>query len=229
MLALNEKEYKILRVPAPEKTTNELLDSTWVNITADGLDGHIKQIMTGYFSMDIHTRLTYVAEKDLKQYLRDDLARGSNKFHLDSFSMGGLNKPDSFTLQAKFQLPGYAKNIDGERYLNLNLFKFFEHQEIDFPKRESPIEIDFKSVRKYITILKIPEGYRIGYFPKGKSFHNEVWGFDVNYEVKGDRLILSQEFDNDHLMIQPAQFEAWNKVLENLFPLYKETVVLTKK
>ena len=54
-------------------------------------------------------------------------------------------------------------------------------------------------------------------------------GFDLGYAQMGDELILRQEFDNDHLMLQPDQFADWNKVLENLFPLYKESATLSKK
>jgi hypothetical protein len=76
--------------------------------------------------------------------------------------------------------------------------------------------------------LQIPDGYRVDYLPQGKSYHNAVWGFDLQYEQKGRLLILTQEFDNDHLLLEPDQFALWNKVLENLFPLYKETLTLSK-
>jgi len=40
---------------------------------------------------------------------------------------------------------------------------------------------------------------------------------------------MTQSFENNHLLLQPDKFQAWNKVLENLFPLYKETISLSKK
>jgi hypothetical protein len=92
-----------------------------------------------------------------------------------------------------------------------------------------PISYPYLDKRKYTVALKIPDGYTVSYLPQNKSYHNAVWGFDLRYEQRGDLLILTQEFDNDHLMLQPDQFADWNKVLENLFPLYKETVSLSKK
>ena len=65
--------------------------------------------------------------------------------------------------------------------------------------------------------------------PEGKSFKNEVWGFDLKYEQDNNRLILTQEFDNDHLLLRQDKFQAWNKVLEHLFPSYKESISLSKK
>jgi hypothetical protein len=135
---------------------------------------------------------------------------------------------DQISITAGFSLPDYAKKIGNEYYLNLNLFRFFEHEEIDYPRRKVPIEYNFKYTKKYVTLLKIPEGYKLSYLPQGKSFHNQVWGFDFRYEQKGNWIVLTQEFDNDNLLITSDQFETWNKVLENLFPLYKETLSLTK-
>jgi hypothetical protein len=77
--------------------------------------------------------------------------------------------------------------------------------------------------------LKIPDGYKVSYIPPSKTYHNDVWGFDLTYEEKPGELILSQQFDTEQLMLYPNQFEAWNKVLENLFPLYKESILISKK
>jgi hypothetical protein len=41
--------------------------------------------------------------------------------------------------------------------------------------------------------------------------------------------VMTQYFENDHLLIYPDKFQEWNKVLEHLFPLYRETVGLSKK
>ena len=91
-----------------------------------------------------------------------------------------------------------------------------------------PISYDFISTRKYVTLIKMPDGYQPDYLPPSRSYHNDVWGFDIKYEQKGNWLILTQQFDNDHLMLSKDQFEAWNKVLENLYPMYKETLSISK-
>jgi hypothetical protein len=121
-------------------------------------------------------------------------------------------------------LPDYAKKIGNEYYLNLNLFKFFENRRIDFPQRKIPIEQNFKYTKKYVTLLKLPDGYKVTYLPEGKTYHNNVWGFDIKYEQKGNLVTFTQEFDNNNLLLTSEQFESWNKVLDNLFPAYKETL-----
>jgi len=171
-------------------------------------------------------------ESELAKRLTEEqnrLSRGSNKFRLDSFSIGDRSDKDHIRLTGSFTLQDYAKHLGDEWYLNLNLFKLYEHEEIDYPKRKMPIQFDFLSRKKLVIVLKVPAGYQPGDIPEGKSFHNDVWGFDIKYEKTAGTIVLTQEFDNDHLLLQPAQFEAWNKVLEQLFPLYKESVSLAKK
>jgi Transglutaminase-like superfamily len=229
LVAIDDSSYKILTVPVMPKETNRLTDSTWLELTDQGLKGKIRVDLTGYYSMRLQGILASMNEKDYEGYMKNRFFRGSNKFHLDSFRVIDLNDKGHIRLTASFTLQDYAKYIDNEWYLNLNLFKFYVHDEIDYPKRKMPIEYNFLDQRNYTIALKIPDSYKVGYLPAGKSYHNAVWGFDLGYDQKGDELILKQEFDNDHLMLQPDQFADWNKVLENLFPLYKETVTLSKK
>jgi len=228
LLAINDKEYKVLKVPVIDKSRNVLVDSTWLELTPTGIHGRISKDLSGYFAMHVHGKLMYTSQSDLKQELKNEFSRGSNKFQLDSFRIGDLSDPGRVELTGWFSLPDYAKKLGDEWFLNLNLFKFYTDDEIDYPKRKMPISYNFTSTRKFVTLIKIPDGYLLDYLPPSKSYHNDVWGFDIHYEQKGNWLILTQQFDDDHLMLSNNQFEAWNKVLENLYPMYKETLSITK-
>ena len=228
MISINEKEYKILKVPVIEKDRNTVDDTTWLELTPAGLKGKIKKTLTGYYASDIYGKLMYWDKKNMIDDMKDEFIRGTNKFHLDTFYIDKKQPNNEIILSGDFSLPDYAKNIGNDYYLNLNLFRFFEGERIDYPERKVPIEYNFVSERKYVTMLKIPDGYKLTYLPPGKSFHNNVFGFDLQYEQKGNWVSLTQRFDNDHLMLTSDQFEAWNKVLQNLFPLYKETLSLSK-
>jgi len=228
MLAFDDTTYKLIQVPIPAAEINTLTDTTFLELTDEGLKGQIALDLRGYYSMGFLDMLTFSEEKDQDRRLKSMFHRGSNKFQLDSFHIGDLTDKSHIHLSGQFTLKDYAKHIGDDWYLNMNLFKFYEHEEIDYPKRRMPIEFDFYNQRKYVVVLKIPKGYHISYMPAGKTYHNKVWGFDMSYERKGDALVFSQEFDNDHLLLKADQFSDWNKVLENLFPLYKESISLTQ-
>ena len=231
MVAINENDYKILTVPAVEKSANVFIDSTYLELTDEGLKGKIVQSLRGYFSSDIRGMLRYADSKSLTQKMRSKLSRGSNKFGLDSLYEIDTRSDTVTKVYADFTLPDYARKAGNEWYINLNMFRYFEHQEIDYPKRDMPVESDFKFIHRSVTVLKIPANYRIAEIPEGVSFHNDIWGFDIQYKSneKENLVILTQEFDNNFLLMQPSQFSAWNKVLEKIFPSYKDVVSISTK
>ena len=228
LLSINENEYKILKVPIINMDENVITDSTWLEIDNDRLIGKIKRDLKGYFAASIYGELLYSNDKKIKDEMKAILERGSNKFILDSFSIEKGGSADHIVLTGTFQLPNYAKRIGNEYYLNLNLFKLYVDQEIDIPHRNMPISYDFKSQKKYVTMFKLPEDYHLGDMPAGKDYSNLVWGFQMKYQQKGNWVILTQEFDNNHLFLEKNEFEPWNKVLENLYPLYKESLNIIK-
>lgn len=223
-----DDEYKILNVPIIEKEKNTLVDSTIMELSDKTLKGVISINMQGYFAQSMQGTLTYTDEKDLQERLKGNFNRGSNKFTIASVETGNRSDKNKIRLTAQFTLQDYAKKIGDEYYINLNLLRLFEHQEIDFPRRKAPIEYSYLFTKKYVTVLKIPDGYKVSYLPQSKSYHNEVWGFDLTYEQKGNQIIVTQQYNNDFLLLTPDKFEQWNKVLEQLLPLYKESVSLSK-
>jgi hypothetical protein len=213
MIALGPDSYKIVTVPSAPRTVSVMTDSCFLQFTDKGITGHITQHMSGYFSMNTQYALGYYNSKDKEDYMRSRFSRGSNKFHLAGYEVVEKTGRERVTLAAKFDLPDYARKLGDEWYLNLNLQKHYEHEEIDYPKRLIPIEFDFRFIRRYVTVLTIPEGYQVTHLPKGESFKNNVWGFVIRYEQQDNKVILTQEFYNDHLLLQPAQFKEWNEVL----------------
>ena len=228
MVAINEKEYKLLKVPVIEKSKNTIVDTTWLELSPIGLKGKIKRTLTGYQAMSFYGELMYWSKKNINESMTRTFERGSNKFKLDTFYIGKDASNNEISVFADFELPNYSKKIGNDYYFNPNLFKFYLNEHIDYPKRKVPIENNYLFKKKYVTLLKIPEGFKVSYLPQGKSFHNQLWGFDLKYEQNKNYVILTQEFENNSLMLTYADFEQWNKVLENLYPLYKETLSLTK-
>jgi hypothetical protein len=229
MIAISEKEYQIVRVPVISADKNRISDSTFLELTDAGLTGKLRISLTGYYASGIKTLLSYTNDKEREDYLKSRFSRGSNKIRFSNWKVSLEPDYNQATITADLDLPGYVRKLGDELFVNLNLFKVYEHQEIDFPKRTMPIEFQFLEQTSYVTALKIPEGSKITYTPESESFKNDVWGFSMNYQVNKGMIYLSQQFTTNQLMLYPAKFEQWNKVLEHLFPHYKQTVALSKK
>ena len=85
MISINEKDYKILTVPIIDKDRNTVTDTTWMEITPDGLKGKIKKTLTGYYASEIYAKLMYWDKKNMIEDMKAEFERGTNKFQLDTF------------------------------------------------------------------------------------------------------------------------------------------------
>ncbi len=131
-------------------------------------------------------------------------------------------------ITADFDLPDYARFLSNEVYINLNLLKLYNNKEIDYPRRKIPIEYDFKSTMRHVVVLDLTDGYKVSELPALKNYQNEVWGVQLGSKQQDGKLYYTRQFVNNNLYLLPDAFEKWNKVLENLFPVYKQSIVISK-
>jgi hypothetical protein len=228
LISISEKEYKIVRVPVVDKGRNILSDSTFIELTDKGIIGKIKIEMAGYYSSQMWSILNFKNENEKEDYFKNRFNRGSNKIKFTNWKINQDPDHSECFVTADFELPDYAKRLGDEWFINMNLFKWYEHEEIDFPRRKMPIEFSFLKHSSYVTDIKIPAGFKVSFTPPSETFKNDVWGFVMKYDTTKDHIDLTQEFNTDQMMLNANQFESWNKVLEHLFPHYKQTVVFSK-
>jgi len=229
LVALEENKYEIVKVGVPAKEDNQYIDSSFIEIDEKDVKGRLKIYLKGYYASTLKSILNYRNETEKKEYLKSRFSRGNNKIQFKDWAVTHSPDNNECWVLAEFTLPDYARKINDEWLLNLNLFRLFEHQEIDYPKRKLPKEFSFLNTNQYTVALKIPGGYTNSYLPQGLDHKNEAWGFRLSYKTQNGTMYLTQQFDTEQLLLQPAQFEQWNKVLEMLFPHYKQSIVLSKK
>lgn len=230
LVGIDGSQYKIIPVPVVAREENVYADTTWMTLEDKLLKGEVKLHVRGYYATDLRTKLTYMGNTDKEKFSKELAGRASNKFSSEAHQFR-LDDQDKNTaiFSCKFSLPDYGKNVAGNLFINMNLIRPYEHQEIDYPKRKIPVEWDFKFTKRFVTVFRIPDGYQVDYLPADKQFSQDGFGFHFSYTQQGNQVIYTQLFFNEHLILQPSGFANWNKVLEQLFPQYKETVSLIKK
>ena len=230
LVAINENEYKLLRVPVTPAKNSMIIDSTFITFTPDGVKGYEHVTYNGYFGEDVYNNLLYLDEKGTKDYVKSRMSKGSNKFILGTYVIKKISPDDNIAgITADFEIPGYGKKSGNEYYINLNLEKLFEKRLIDTLVRKVPIEEEYKFIIKQYHVLEIPPGYTVTYQPQNFTFENELVGLKISYEVKNGKIIATQEYQNNKLLINPADFAEWNKAATAVSLQYKEQVILEKK
>ncbi|WP_153798397.1 transglutaminase domain-containing protein [Foetidibacter luteolus] len=229
LIAINEKEYKVERVPVIESDKNAVVDSTFISIADNGIKGRSSVYYQGYFATDINNGLMYRDARDTRDFVKSRMGKASNKFILGDYTINNKQEDKSLVnIQADFHVPDYGKKVADELYINLNLEKFFASSVIDTAKRKVAMENDYHYVITQYTILDVPETYKVNYLPKNFNLKNDAVSFDIQYSVQGNKIIAKQEIRNNFLLMQPKDFATWNSAIKELQNQYKEQVVITK-
>jgi hypothetical protein len=230
LIAINEKEYKVLRVPVAEASQNLIIDSTAFTITEKGLKGFENVYYYGYVGNEAYNTLQYKDDNGVREYVKSRMTKGSNKFLIGDYKINKVNPAKNIiNINTPFELPEYGKKIGDEYYINLNLEKLLENQVIDTSKRKVAMQMKYKYLVKEYHILQIPDGFKVSYTPPNFSFENDLFKLKITYQNVNNTIMALQEVESKRLMVKVSEFDEWNKAIRTIQPHYKEAVVLSKK
>ncbi len=229
LVSLDEKNFKIIRIPETPAAKNITADSTYLQIKGNQVSGKIVVNYQGYPSWDIQIRMMYNHNKDRENLAKDFITRGSNKFSGSNyqFMQSDTGYRDS-KLSGDFIIDDYARKLDKEYYVNMNLSRVFENNHIDTEGRTVPFYFKFMDIGHEVVKMEIPQGYHVSYMPPEASGKLDgVWNFSMRYFVDGRYVVLLKDFTTESLTVPVAGMVTFNKLIDNLRKQYKETVVLT--
>lgn len=230
LISISPEKYELVKVPVMAASKNVIVDSTFLTIENKLLKGFASVDYLGYMGSDVYTSLIYNKGDDERVYARRRMAKGSNKFFMHDYK---ISFPDPVNktakIQSDFEIPDYAKSIDDEIYINLNLEKLFNYTPIDTAKRKMAIENDYLINIRQVHLLKMPAGYGVEHIPQNVSVSNDLVDFSIEYKQTRDEVIATQFYVIKKLYIEPADFDKWNDAIAKVAPAYKEEIVLKKK
>ena len=230
LIAIDNNNYKIIRVPEVLANKNKYVYSTHLRITDNGISGNVNVSYSGYFGNDIYNSLVYKDPKDVREFVKYKISKGNNKFNLEDYKILYPNKDEKkVNIDATFNLPDFGTKIGNEYYLNLNLDKFFSAATIDTSKRKVAVNNDYKFQVEHFTTLDIPDAYKVTYLPKDLSLKNKNYTATIQYISNASKVIVKQVIESESIWITPSEFDSWNKMVKDLTNAYKEQIVLQKK
>jgi transglutaminase-like putative cysteine protease len=230
MLCKGEGKYEIVQVPIVDAEKNARTDTVWMRIEANNdVVGKGSMTVNGYEKIDLMFALDAKREKEKRDYFKNYLEKGTNKFVIDSLHYFGLSQRDGgFSLQYNYTIGGYAHRNGDDIYANMQLDKGYVNFLLDTADRTTPYEIEYQFSDKHITILELPEGYNAACLPPDARYENAKFGFEITYRQEGNKIIAIKKIWVKTLLINPSDFVQWNEFIAALTKACSENVTLRK-
>lgn len=229
LIGKGPSDYEVKVVPVIPGEANAVADSVYLTIGENEVGGTGAMKLNGYSMVFAGYRLDRVQKEATEKYVAQLVGKGSNKFYLDSFTVGGMDDRDVPTeIDYSFRIGDYFQRIGEEIYINLNLNKDRYNDFINTKVRKTPMENEYAYLKDEITVLEIPEGYAVDYLPPDMTHEGDVLGINIDYESDGKHIIMKKTFYIDYLLMQPSQFDEWNTSITRLSEAYKESIILKK-
>ena len=222
---------EVYEIPVMPKEKSIQSDTITVTLKdKNTISGTIAQSLTGYYKIDDSYIYHYTQPDKRAEKFEEHLKMGSNKCHISGVNYDGFNGQDSIgRIWSAYTLPDYIKNIGEKIYLNPNFTKAGQSDKIDMTERKLPYEVQYRGIRRTVTIIDIPDGYEVGYKPENVTFKGSKESFSVTYEVTPKQIIVRLDLAADFLMLSLAEIPEWNKMIDTLTAAYKENIVFKKK
>ncbi len=221
-------KYEVGRVPVMAKEKNLKHEKMQMVLHGTKLTGKGSIDTKGYSKLDFVYPLISKNLKERTTSLEGMLEKGSNKFKIQKASFDGLKDRDkSLKIDYDFTIEDYVKSAGDEFYLNLNFDKNLKNSKLDIEKRKGiSVEYEYKILDKDEVELELPAGVEVTYLPKNSNYSNDEFGFSIEYEKLGNKILMKKEIYINTLMLKASKFVAWNSMIKKLNKAYKDVIVL---
>lgn len=229
LVAIAPDSFQVVKVPTMPAVSNSTVDSTYLSLTNESLLGNILVRLDGYNKYYLAEQLMLARSDKKEEMMEKVLSRGSNKCKIFGLNYQYLADRDQpLLLAAKMELRDYAKLIDGQWYVNMNLDKSYQSHKIDTTNRTCGREFDFSFRDHEIVVLEIPKGYKVKKMPPALSFEDKRFAYDIRYRIEANKVVYHFSMTINTLLLQRCDFIDWNKHIDKIVQAYKEVVVLEK-
>jgi transglutaminase-like putative cysteine protease len=230
LLHISPTEFELTTIPVQNAKYSSVVDHSKIKIEGKDIVGSSTCTMSGYYHTLIGNYAKDVLSKDEKKFLTSINQRGNNSFFVtDGHMVNMLNRDSIGEMFFDWTCKNYCTSLNDEIYINLILNKTITYQNELKETRVAPFELDHQFSDTYIVELEIPENYSVSSLPKPVSYHSDMVDFDVNYEQKGNQVILTVDIALKFLILEPNQFPEWNKFITQKKKALSETIELKRK
>lgn len=229
LVALDENNYRIVKVPVIPAEANAVSDSTVLKIKGEKLVGTTTTTVAGYNKSDYLYALGNLNSKNERdEFYNSVFQKGNNKFIANGIIEENKEDYDQdLLIKFDFTIDNYLNRFGDDIYVNLNLNRQIDQFRTD-SKRKRDIEFDYKNAYFFKTYLEIPQGYKIDYLPESQSFENDYIKSTLTYTRTTSGIEYTHSIVCDFLVLDLDQQKEVNNLIKEVEKAYKEVVTLTK-
>jgi hypothetical protein len=227
LISLNDSTFLIKKVPVIPKEQSVMTDSVFVTLKSGNLEGNGHVSLTGYAKVFNSYQLVKSSEKSVEKYLKRLLTKGSNKFQFGDYEVAHIdNRKKPIKIDYDFSIPDYHKEIGDNVYINLILDKTMTDALLT--DRKTALENDYKYINRNVVTFTIPEGYTVQTIPDDSMNQSEMFGYSIRYIAEGSKIVVTKEFYEDYLVLEPEKFDEWNAIISEYANASRNAIILKK-
>ncbi len=152
-----------------------------------------------------------------------------NKGRTNEFDLIGepeIRRDREASISYEMRLTERAQKFGDNIYLNLNLNREFDKEDLVEEDRTSPIDFYSKTNRSSTVRFTLPEGLNPEYIPEPIMIQNDWMDIEVRYHLKDATLIYQKDIKIMDTILDKDQFGDWNDAIRKLTNFYDDQVIL---
>jgi len=218
LIGMGKDKFEVAKVPEMDADKNVLSDTTHISLSNTHIQGRGVVNASGYEKIVTGREIQNLEKKERDHFMVGLLQKGNNKCSIDSLVYHNLDdRYKNLDINYNFSLDDYAQQNGNELYVNMALDKEYMNDLIE-QQRKAPREVEYKNIKRNVDVLQIPNGYKVSYMPENSSFKDNNFGYDIKYAQKDNTVVSEKSVYVNTLMIKPADFPEWNKMIKQLSP-----------
>lgn len=229
LVGVDSDNYFIFNVPVSGPDESIVYDSVNIQLTGDRITGEGLRSHSGFNRYELAHAMEGVKPADYNRCLTALFTKGNNKFSVDTCTFHTLHEHEKpAVVSYSFNIADYARRVNNDIFINLNLDRSFSDSKIDTTIRYAPVVNDFQYSEVQITRFMIPEGYDISYIPEDDLIENDIITASFRYNREGRYITLEKKLQYRFLLLRSDRIKLWNQTIDRLNASYRFSVALHK-
>jgi hypothetical protein len=212
----NGEKYILDTVPAMAYKENMVVNKMLFTVNDDLLKGSITLNFDGDFRSSIMSGYHYSRSEKQEEYLTNIIDRGLNKVKTNQVTATGLNNRDTtLVLKASLEIKGLVTSFDNEMMVSPDPYSDYSNLEVA-DARALPFYIESREIRKTISKVKIPTGFKLKQLPENTKISNNKLDFSISYTKEPGYIVYTKEICVKTHFIPVEDLDSWKKTIKQI-------------